>query len=107
MSTSILLARVSLKPRALIAYCAASTRATLRLGASRSASPSDVAPARRMSRAEMTKIELDTAPSDVTVSQPVAFVPQSVYEPDTGGLSPAAAGPLPDSLCAAAGMPFR
>ena len=52
-----------LKPRALIAYWAVSARATWRFGASRRASPRVVAPARWMSCAEITKIEVDTSAS--------------------------------------------
>jgi hypothetical protein len=49
MRTSSLLPTALLKPRALMAYCAGSMRATFRLAASRRASGNVVAPERRMS----------------------------------------------------------
>src|SRR5437899_12317180 len=56
MKTSSLLAMVLLKPRALMAYELALTRATSRLGASLSASGRRLAPERRMSSLVITKI---------------------------------------------------
>src|SRR5207248_1688043 len=50
-------------PRALIAYCVLSKRATCRLGARRSASGIVVAPERRISSAVMTKSDAGTATS--------------------------------------------
>jgi hypothetical protein len=52
--TSSLFARTLSKPRALIAYWLASARATIRLGARRSASGMLVTPARRISSLVIT-----------------------------------------------------
>ena len=63
MSTSSLLPTALLNPRALMAYCTASTRATCRLGARRRASGRVLAPDRRISSELMTKIEAGALPS--------------------------------------------
>src|SRR5438067_4556953 len=61
-----------LKPRALIAYCVASMRATSRLGARRRASGSEVAAERRMSSPVITKTE--AAASWTDAGRPVTEV---------------------------------
>jgi hypothetical protein len=63
MSTSILSAVPASPPRALAMYWLASPRTTMRFGARRSASATEVAPERRMSSAVITKMDAGASTS--------------------------------------------